>query len=270
MPGEIFAGLVELMRRLRAPDGCPWDRQQTYDSIKPYLLEETYEVVDAVGRRDFTELKGELGDLLLQVVFFSQMAAEEGRFTIDDVIEGIHTKMVRRHPHVFGDAKADTAADVKRHWHELKAEEERQAAESEGRDYRPRQSVLDGASHAVPAVMEAYQLTQRAAFVGFDWPNVEGILEKAEEEIRELREALNSGAGERMEDEIGDLLFTLVNLARRLEREPESALRRTNQKFRARFQWMEARLAERGQKLGQVSLDEMEELWQRSKREVAV
>ncbi len=273
MPGENFVQLVELMRRLRAPDGCPWDRQQTYDTIKPYLLEETYEVVDAIGKRDFAELKSELGDLLLQVVFFSQMAAEDGHFTIDDVVERIHSKMVRRHPHVFGDARADTAADVLRRWHDLKTEEERQTAETQGREYQPRQSVLDGVASAVPSLLEAYQLASRAAFVGFDWPDANGVLEKMEEETQELRQAMaepdESERAPRLEDEVGDVLFVVVNLARKLGVEPESALRRANQKFRARFQWMEARLAERNQKPGEVSLDQMEELWQRSKREIS-
>lgn len=273
MPGENFVQLVELMRRLRAPDGCPWDRRQTYETIKPFLLEETYEVVDAIRKRDFAELRGELGDLLLQIVFFSQMAAEEGHFTIDDVVEGIHAKMVRRHPHVFGAVKAGSAEDVLRRWHDLKTEEQRLAAESQGLHYRPRQSILDGVSPGVPALLEAYQLTTRASFVGFDWPDVAGILEKAEEEIGELRQAIASpgeGRAARLEDEIGDLLFVAVNLARRLALEPESALRQANRKFRARFQWMEARLAEQNKKLGEVSLDEMEELWQRSKREAAL
>ena len=273
MPGESFVELVELMRRLRAPDGCPWDRQQTYETIKPYLLEETYEVVDAIGKRDFAELKSELGDLLLQVVFFSQMAAEDGHFTIDGVVESIHSKMVRRHPHVFGDARADTAEDVLRRWHDLKTEEERQAAEAQGREYRPRQSVLDGVSRAVPALLEAYQLTSRAAFVGFDWPDVHGVIEKAEEEVRELRQALaepdEARRRQQVEDEVGDLLFVMVNLARALDLEPESALRKANQKFRTRFQWMEARLAERNQKPGDVPLEQMEELWQQSKREIS-
>ncbi len=274
MPGEKFADLVGLMARLRSPNGCPWDREQTFDSIKPYLLEETYEVVDAIDRRDFPELKGELGDLLLQVVFFSQMAAEEGRFSIDDVIESIHTKMVRRHPHVFGDAEARTSGDVLRRWEELKAEEQRQHAETNGGASQPAgESLLGGVSRGIPALLEAYQLGSRASFVGFDWPRIEGLLEKVEEELAELCEALAEHDPEqrhrRCQDEVGDLLFVLVNVARFLAVEPESALRRANQKFRRRFGWLEQRLAESGKKPAESTLEEMEELWQRSKRELA-
>jgi len=273
MPGEKFADLVGLMARLRSPNGCPWDREQTFDSIKPYLLEETYEVVDAIDRRDFPELKSELGDLLLQVVFFSQMAAEEGRFNVDDVIESIHTKMVRRHPHVFGDAEARTSGDVLRRWEELKAEEQRQHAEANGGASPAAESLLDGVARAIPALLEAYQLGSRASFVGFDWPRIEGLLEKVEEELTELREALAEPDAEprrrRCQDEVGDLLFVLVNVARFLGVEPESALRRSNQKFRRRFGWLEQRLAERGKKPAESTLEEMEELWQRSKRELA-
>lgn len=272
MAGEKFVALVELMARLRAPGGCPWDREQTFDTIKPYLLEETYEVVDAIDRRDFQELKSELGDLLLQVVFFSQMAAEEGRFDIDEVIERIHTKMVRRHPHVFGDEQAESAGDVLRRWEELKAGEQRRHAEAQGEAFQPAASVLQGVARAIPALLEAYQLTSRAGFVGFDWPDIHGVLEKMEEELRELRGALAEPDQEqrrrRCADEAGDLLFAAVNAARFLRVEPESALRAANHKFRRRFQWLEARLAERGKKPAESNLDEMEELWQRSKREL--
>ena len=269
MPGENFKDLVTLMARLRAPAGCPWDREQTFDTIKPFLLEETYEVVDAIDRRDFQELKSELGDLLLQVVFFSQMAAEEGHFNIDEVVERIHTKMVRRHPHVFGGAEARSAGDVLRRWDELKAEERRQHAAAEGGEYRPAESLLDGVARNIPAILEAYQLQSRASFVGFDWPGIEGVLEKVEEERRELREACSEKEREqrraRCTDEVGDLLFTVVNASRFLGVEPESALRQANMKFRARFRWVEERLAERGRKPAESTLDEMEELWQRSK-----
>src|SRR5712691_8206038 len=177
-----FPKLVELMARLRGAGGCPWDRQQTYDTIKPFLLEETYEVVDAIGRRDWEELASELGDLMLQVVFFAQMAAEDGHFTIEDVIERIYTKMVRRHPHVFGDAKADTAADVLRNWEVLKAEEKRQKLAERGESFKPPESVLEGVSSSVPSLMQAYQLTSRAAHVGFDWTRLDDILDKLREE----------------------------------------------------------------------------------------
>ena len=271
MPGEQFAELVALVARLRAPDGCPWDRTQTFDSIKPYLLEETYEVVDAIDRRDFAELKSELGDLLLQVVFFSQMAAEEGRFTIDDVIERIRAKMVHRHPHIFGEVEARTPGEVLRRWEELKAEEQREQGQGHGDPLRPGGSMLDGVARAIPALLEAYQINARASIVGFDWRRIEDLLEKVEEELGELRQALAEAELDRRrlrcQDEVGDLLFVLVNVARFLDLEPESALRHTNDKFRRRFRWLEARLAERGKKPASSTLEEMEELWGRSKSE---
>jgi len=273
-----FPQLVELMARLRGPGGCPWDREQTYDTIKPFLLEETYEVVDAVTRRDWEELAGELGDLLLQVVFFAQMASEEGRFTIEDVIERIHTKMVRRHPHVFGDAQADTAADVLRNWEILKAEEKRQQQADQGRSYAPPESVLAGVSSSIPALMEAYQISSRAAHVGFDWSRLEDVLDKLREETEELREAVAEHSPEgrpktkrpaashaRLEDEVGDLLFVAVNVSRFLKVDPESALRKTNQKFRRRFQWMEAELKKAGKSPREATMAEMDSLWDRSK-----
>ena len=291
------------MARLRGPGGCPWDRQQTYDTIKPFLLEETYEVVDAVGRRDWDELASELGDLLLQVVFFSQMAAEDQHFTIEDVIERIHTKMVRRHPHVFGDAHADTAADVLRNWEVLKGEEKRQKLAERGESYQPQESVLAGVSGSIPSLMQAYQLSSRAAHVGFDWTSLDQLLDKLREETVELEEAAGKGTENReqgtekpsrdrqgavpserpeeisssanevtvaathskVEDEVGDLLFTAVNIARFLKVDPESALRKTNQKFRRRFQWMEAELKKTGKSPRVATLAEMDSLWERSK-----
>jgi MazG family protein len=271
MPGEKFTELAALMARLRGPGGCPWDREQNFDTIKPFLLEETYEVVDAIDRRDFQELRGELGDLLLQVLFFSQMAADEGRFTIDDVIEAIYTKMVRRHPHVFGETEAKSAEDVLRRWGQLKAEEKRLHAEEHGREYEPAGSALAGVARNIPALLEAYQLSARASFVGFDWERIEGVLDKMEEEMGELRAALQEQDAEvrrrRCADEVGDLLFAAVNAARFLALEPESALRHANGKFRERFAWLEARLAECGKKPVESTLDEMEALWQRSKKE---
>jgi MazG family protein len=267
------------MARLRGPDGCPWDRQQNFDTIKPFLLEETYEVVDAIGRRDWDELASELGDLMLQVVFFAQMAAEEHRFTIEDVIERIHTKMVRRHPHVFGDARADTAADVLRNWEILKAEEKRQQLAERGESYQPPESVLAGVSSAIPSVMEAYQLSSRAAHVGFDWERLEDVLAKLQEEVTELRAEVGkvrtasgpsgpSGDAEsrlRLEKEVGDLLFTAVNVARYLRVDAESALRGANRKFRHRFQWIERELRKEGKSPREATLAEMDVLWNRSK-----
>ena len=267
MPGENFVQLVELMRRLRAPGGCPWDRDQTFQTIKPYMLEEAYEVAEAIDNADFPHLREELGDLLLQVVFFSQMAAEVGHFTVEDVVNAISDKLIRRHPHVFGDTSLDTPDQVKRKWADLKEEEKKLAAAARGEEYEKRKSVLDGVSKGAPALIEAYQLTDRAAFVGFDWPNPEGIIEKMEEEIAELREARAGTDADAVRDEVGDLLFTAVNLARGLGLEPESLLKRANRKFRRRFQWMEAQLAEADRKPAETSLEDMEALWQRAKQE---
>ena len=278
--------LVELMARLRGPNGCPWDRQQTFDTIKPYLLEETYEVVDAIGRRDWDELASELGDLMLQIVFFSQMAAEENRFTIEDVIERIHTKMVRRHPHVFGDARADTAADVLRNWEILKVEEKRQQLAERGETYQAPESVLAGVSSGIPSLLEAYQLSSRAAHVGFDWERFDDVLSKLQEEAAELRAEVvasrdgpkppaspsdasaasaESNSRMRLEREVGDLLFTAVNVARYLRVDPESALRGTNRKFRRRFQWIERELRQVGKSPREATLAEMDALWNRAK-----
>jgi MazG family protein len=280
------------MARLRAPGGCPWDREQTFDTIKPYTLEETYEVLEAIDNRDWPELTGELGDLLLQVLFYSQMANEEGHFSVDDVLDRLSNKLVGRHPHVFGDVKADTPAEVLRNWEALKAEEKKKRLaagdDNEARKADDAQSVLTGVSSKMPALMEAYKLSARAAHVGFDWPEIEGLFEKLAEETAELREELNTGhvngpagkgiAGsgkpqvppdlrERLEDEVGDLFFVLVNIARYLSLDPESALRKTNRKFKRRFQWMEERLREGGRTPQQASMDELETLWQQAKRE---
>jgi MazG family protein len=292
--GERFERAVSIMARLRGPGGCPWDREQTFDTIKPYTLEETYEVLEAIDARDWDELPGELGDLLLQVLFYSEMAAEEKRFSIDDVLDRLSNKLINRHPHVFGDVKADTPAEVLRNWQALKAEEKKQRhAEAGGtrEEQDHRESVLAGVSSAVPSLMEAYKISSRVAGVGFDWPNIEGLFDKLSEETDELRQNLEeypapgprpeSAAGvagargakvppelrARLEDEVGDLLFVLVNIARYLALDPESALRKTNRKFRRRFQYLEDRLREQGRKPSGASLDEMESLWQESKRQ---
>ena len=279
MAESQFPKLVELMERLRGPSGCPWDRQQTFDTIKPFLLEETYEVVDAIGRRDWDELANELGDLLLQIVFFSQMAAEERRFTIEDVIERIHTKMVRRHPHVFGDAQAETAADVLRNWEILKAEEKRQRLAERGEVYHPPESVLAGVPSSIPSLLEAYQLSSRAAHVGFDWTRFEDVLAKLQEEVAEMQAAVRDAQGGsegavpsgdsvlhgRLEEEVGDFLFTAVNVARYLRVDAESALRGTNRKFRHRFQWVERELRKAGKSPREATLAEMDALWERAK-----
>ncbi len=291
--GERFERAVSIMARLRGPGGCPWDREQTFDTIKPYTLEEAYEVVEAIDARDWNELTGELGDLLLQVLFYSEMAAEEKRFSIDDVLDRLSNKLVDRHPHVFGEVKADTPGEVLRNWQALKAEEKkRRQTESGGGEVQDHpESVLAGVSSAMPSLMEAYKISSRVAAVGFDWPNIEDLFEKLSEETNELRKNLEqypapgprpesaariAGARgveispelrSRLEDEVGDLLFVLVNLARYLALDPESALRKTNRKFRRRFEYLEERLREQGRKPSDASLDEMELLWQESKRQ---
>ena len=290
--GERFERAVQIMARLRAPGGCPWDREQTFDSIKPYTLEEAYEVLEAIDNRDWHELTGELGDLLLQVLFYSEMASEEGHFSVDDVLDRLSNKLVDRHPHVFGDVKADTPAEVLRNWEAIKAEEKKKRLEAGGGKKAEKvedlQSVLAGVSSNMPALLEAHKLSSRAAHVGFDWPEIEGLFEKLAEETAELREELKSvpskgppgtgiaGSGkpqvshelrERLEDELGDLFFVLVNIGRYLSLDPESALRKTNRKFKRRFQWMEGQLRATGRGPQQASMDELEELWQQSKKQ---
>jgi MazG family protein len=267
-----FDDLVALMARLRSDDGCPWDREQTYATLAPMLLEEAYEAFEAVedareGRP--TELRDELGDLLFQIVFYAQVAKERGEFSIDDVTEAIHSKMVRRHPHVFGDAQADDAAEVLRNWEAIKAEERRAAGKSAEADDA---SLLDGISTKAPALMEAHQLTTKAARVGFDWQRVEDIFDKLHEEIDELRVAIkehNESSDEenqmRVREELGDVLFAVTNIARHLQHEPEAALKVTNRKFRRRFRYIEQGLKARGRTLDAATLDEMEALWQEAK-----
>jgi MazG family protein len=292
--GERFERAVAIMERLRAPGGCPWDREQTFDSIKPYTLEETYEVLEAIDNRDWPELAGELGDLLLQVLFYAEMANEQASFSIDDVLDRLCTKLIHRHPHVFGDVKADTSAEVKRNWEALKVEERKQRSAEVNSAPAPKKdgknSILAGVSSAMPSLLEAYKLSSRAAQAGFDWPNIEGLFDKLHEETTELREQLHkypppgpqpqvrgmAGSGRtpvsedlqaRLEDEVGDLFFVLVNIARYLSLDPESALRKTNRKFKRRFQWMEDRLHESGRTADQTPMEELEALWQQAKRE---
>jgi len=282
------------MARLRAPGGCPWDREQTFDSIKPYTLEEAYEVLEAIDKRDWDELTGELGDLLLQVLFYSQMAKEQGTFSVDDVLERLSGKLVERHPHVFGDVKAETPSDVLRNWEALKAEEKKKRLAAGGgksaREAESLPSVLAGVSSAIPALLQAYKLSSRAAHVGFDWPNVDGLFEKLHEETGELQRELErfpapgprpdtsgvAGSGRqrlpedlqaRLEDEVGDLFFVLVNIARYLSLDPESALRKTNRKFKQRFQWIEEQLRASGRTPQQATMDELESLWQQAKQQ---
>ena len=266
-----FTDLIALMARLRAPNGCPWDREQTYATLAPMMLEEAYEAFEAVeearsGRPE--ELRDELGDLLFQIVFYAQVATERGEFTIDDVTNAIHTKMVRRHPHVFGDVVAEDSATVLMNWESMKAEERRAAGASEDK----KTSILDGVPSKAPALMEANQLSTKAARIGFDWRNVDEIFDKLQEEIEELRGAIkehsnlkDEAAHTRVREELGDLLFAATNIARHMNVEPEAALKLTNRKFRKRFNYIEESIRASGKSFDQVSIDEMESMWQEAK-----
>lgn len=262
--GEAFARLVATMRRLRAPDGCPWDREQTIASLKPYLLEETYEVMDAIEREDWAALSEELGDLLLQPVFQAEIAAGEGRFTITEPLEAIVEKLIRRHPHVFGTVEAETSDEVLRNWEQIKRGEKARKAEANGE--RDNASMLDSLPRALPALAEAQRITSRAAKVGFDWPGIREVLDKLHEEIGELDEARQAGDADKVEDEFGDLLFVMANLSRFLKVDAEQALRRTNLKFRERFAYVERRLREQNREIQDSTLEEMESLWQEAKQ----
>ena len=262
LAGEEFSELVELIARLRAPGGCPWDREQTHESLKPMMLEEAYEVVEAIDEGNDEEFKGELGDLLLQVVFHSQIAAEENRFTVADVIERISSKMIRRHPHVFGEDTAQTAGDVLRNWEAIKE------AELEAKGKRADEgSMLDSVSTKLPAVMEAFQMTTKVSRVDFDWPDVASVLEKLDEEVEELKQAVGDEHPTHKEiaGEVGDLLFVAVNVARLLGIDPESALKASNRKFRRRFRYIEDRLREQGRKPADSNHIEMDLLWDEAK-----
>jgi nucleoside triphosphate diphosphatase len=266
-----FSDLVNLMERLRSPNGCPWDREQTYATLAPMLLEEAYEAFEAVedareGRP--AELRDELGDLLFQIVFYAQVAKEHGEFNIDDVIAAIHDKMVRRHPHVFGDVTAEDSATVLLNWETMKAEERRAAGKTED----AKTSLLTGVSSKAPALMEAHQLSTKAARVGFDWKTVDDIFDKLQEEIEELRHAIKDHENlkdeanhARVREEMGDLLFAATNIARHMQVEPEAALKLTNRKFRRRFAFIETSLHDRGQAFDATSIDELEDLWQQAK-----
>jgi MazG family protein len=271
---KTFNDLVALMDRLRSPDGCPWDREQTYATLAPMLLEEAYEAFDALeeareGRP--AALREELGDLLFQITFFARVASERGEFSIDDVIEEVHAKMVRRHPHVFSNTKAGDSAEVLRNWEAIKAEEKRAAGK--GSAGSENASILDGVSTKAPALMEAHQISTKVARVGFDWTQIKDIFEKLQEEVDELREAIRTHADSNEEadhahvrEEIGDLLFVVTNIARRLNVEPEAALKLSNRKFRRRFLFIERALQERGQSFQESTLEQLEALWQEAKQ----
>ena len=270
---KTFADLVELMDRLRSPGGCPWDREQTYGTLAPMLLEEAYEAFDAMeearlGR--FDNLREELGDLLFQITFFARVAKEQGEFTIDDVITQVHEKMVRRHPHVFGDVQAGDSAEVLRNWETIKAQEKRATRKPES---AAELSILDGVSARAPALMEAHQISTKVARVGFDWKDIEEIFAKLHEELDELRAAIKTHAETKEEadhtqvrEEIGDLLFVITNIARRLNVEPEAALKLSNRKFRQRFGYIEKKLHEQSLTFDETTLAGLEELWQEAKK----
>jgi MazG family protein len=271
-PGDLFEALVEVQRRLLAPGGCPWDREQTHDTLRPYLIEEAYEVLDALDSGDAEHIAEELGDLLLQVLFHAQLGALAGRFDISDVIEHIRTKLIRRHPHVFGEVKAETSAQVLKNWEQLKAEEKRAKAgkkPTEAQSAATPSSVLDGVPRTLPALLEGYQLTRKAAKVGFDWQAAPDILDKLAEESAELRSVLPSGDRATIEDEFGDLLFACVNVGRFVGLDSEIALKRANLKFSRRFREMERLAASRGAQLSGMSSDELETLWGEAKRRTA-
>jgi len=266
-PGAWFEKLVALQARLRAPNGCPWDREQTHHTLRTYLIEEAYEVLDALESGDDEKFAEEMGDLLLQVVFHSQIAAEQGRFNVADVIREVHEKMVRRHPHVFGDQRAKDAEQVLKNWHQIKAQERRSKAAESGSsaESAANESALDGVPRTLPATLQSLQLTKKAARTGFDWLDAAGILNKIREEIAELQSELTQGNLGKIEDEVGDLLFAAVNLARFLKIDPEIALKNTNQKFVRRFQQMERAAAASGRKFQEVPREEQESLWDLAK-----
>lgn len=248
--------LLDLVARLRAPDGCPWDREQTLPDVRAYLLEEAHELAGAIDTGDWGELSEELGDMLFQVAFIARLAEEAGAFSLPQVIDRVHHKMVARHPHVFGDEPLADAESVRQAWERRKLREEPK-----------RDSLFSGVPSSLPALLAAYRLTQKAAGVGFDWPEAALVLDKAEEEVAELRQALAEGDRDSAREEVGDLLFTLANLARKLEIDPEAALAGTNLKFRRRFAKIEQALAERGKTAAEATLEEMDALWEAAKRE---
>ncbi len=260
MSTDYFAKLINLMEKLRSPEGCPWDREQTHETLKPMLIEEAYEVLEALDCADSEKLCEELGDLLFQVIFHSRIAEEEGRFDAQEVCRRLYEKMVRRHPHVFGDRSFSDSKELLRNWEDLKAEE-RAAA---GQRVR-KQSLLDGVPEKLPAMQTTHQLTSKASRVGFDWSNLREIRHKIDEEFEELERALEKDDEEAVREEIGDLIFTVLNVARFLEIDSETALRRANRKFKKRFRRMERHFDSHGRSLKDLTLDEMEQFWQSNK-----
>jgi MazG family protein len=265
--GEKFEQLITIMRTLRAPGGCPWDREQTHASLRPFVLEETYEVLEAIDAGNIEELREELGDYLYEAVFLAQISEESGDFSIGDAIDEIRTKLVRRHPHVFAKQTGDdgiTSGQVIERWETMKARER----EERGTPHNPSRTTLSGVPKTLPSLLRAYEISARAAAVGFDWAKADDVLDKIEEEVAEVRREVESGATGHLssaEEEMGDLLFAITNLSRKLSIEPEAALRRANEKFARRFDAMERAFAARGQLLSDATLNQMEEEWQRVK-----
>ncbi len=251
---EEFARLIEIVQQLRAPGGCPWDREQTHRSLRPYLVEETYEVLDSIDREAYGELKKELGDLMLHIVFHAQIAGEEQLFDMADVLQHINEKLIRRHPHVFGDSSVTDARHVERQWEKIKLEEGH------------RKRLLEGVPKHQPALNRAFRVQEKAAGVGFDWPDVAPVWDKIREEVNELEVEVSANDPRRIEDELGDLLFSIVNLARKLKVNPEDALRGTVDKFTERFNFIEDTLLNQGRKLHESTLEEMDSLWDEAKR----
>lgn len=251
---EEFARLLDIMRTLRSPGGCPWDREQTHESLRPYLIEEMYEVLDSIDRKAYGELQKELGDLLLHVIFQCRIAEEEGLFDVAGVLHSINEKLIRRHPHVFGDAQVSGARHVERQWEKIKLQE----------DHKPR--LLEGVPKHQPALNRAFRVQEKAAGVGFDWPDTAPVWDKLREELDELEAETAHGDMEKIEHELGDLLFSVVNLARKLRLNPEDALRTSVEKFTRRFTYVEESLSSRGRALHDSSLEEMDALWEEAKR----
>jgi MazG family protein len=269
-PGQWFEKLVAVQARLRAPNGCPWDREQTHQSLRTYLIEEAYEVLEALESGNDAKFAEEMGDLLLQIVFHSQIAREEGRFTVAEVIREIHDKMIRRHPHVFGKTRAKDSAEVLRNWEQIKAEERRSGGKkgdsSDGGETPKESSLLDGVSHALPATLEGFQLTRKASRIGFDWQDASGVFDKMQEEKEELKKALKEQDQLKMEEELGDLLFAAVNLSRFLKIDPEIALKKANAKFSRRFRAMEGLARKNGREFKNLPREEMEAFWDAAKK----
>ena len=252
--GEAFQKLVDVMKRLRGPDGCPWDREQTIHTLRGFVLEETYEVLDAIDNDDHEALRGEIGDLLFEGVFLAQIESDEGRFQVEDALDSITGKLIRRHPHVFGTtAGVDTPGKVVEQWEQIKAREQQEAGRT--------RALLRGLPRAMPSLLRAYEIGTRVAAVGFDWTRTEDVVDKIEEEVHELRGALKDEGHDRAEEEMGDLLFSIANLARKLGIEPESAMRKANEKFTRRFEALEQRFEQQGRSVHDASLEEMEEVW---------